>query len=203
MRWRKPPEEARDLTQEFFARALEKRYFGGYDATKALFRTYLKASLDRFVMEVGRGERRINRGGSAMRLSLDFDLAEDELEQLGAPGDVEACFDAEWTRHLLSTAVHALEALCQASGKSKYFEVFRRYVLDDLATVTANPDAPSPRPSYGALAADLAISVSDVTNYLSWTRREFRRLVLEALREITSSDEEFRSEARIVLGVEP
>ena len=32
--------------------------------------------------------------------------------------------------------------------------------------------------------------------------REFRRVVLEKLREITASDEEFRLEARAVLGVE-
>lgn len=45
--------------------------------------------------------------------------------------------------------------------------------------------------------------MSDVTNYLAWTRREFRRLVLEALREITATEEEWRSEARAVLGIDP
>ena len=51
------------------------------------------------------------------------------------------------------------------------------------------------------LAQELGVSVTDVTNYLSFARREFRRTVLEKLREITASEEEYRMEARAVLGV--
>jgi len=42
-----------------------------------------------------------------------------------------------------------------------------------------------------------------VTNYLAFARREFRRIALERLREMAASDEEFRREARALLGVEP
>jgi hypothetical protein len=42
-----------------------------------------------------------------------------------------------------------------------------------------------------------------VTNHLAWARREFRRLVLEALAEATGSAEEFRAEARQLLGIDP
>jgi hypothetical protein len=41
-----------------------------------------------------------------------------------------------------------------------------------------------------------------VTNYLALARREFRRTVLEKLRELTATDEEFRREARSLLGVD-
>jgi hypothetical protein len=46
------------------------------------------------------------------------------------------------------------------------------------------------------------VPVTTVTNHLFWARREFRRLVLERLREITGSEREFREEARAVLGVD-
>ncbi len=42
-----------------------------------------------------------------------------------------------------------------------------------------------------------------MTNYLAFARREIRRLVLEKLREITATEEEFRAEAAAVLGVAP
>jgi hypothetical protein len=71
--------------------------------------------------------------------------------------------------------------------------VFERYVLDD---------DPGGRPSYAAVSAELGLKVTDVTNYLAWSRREFRRLLLEKLREITATEEEFRAEARAVLGIE-
>ncbi len=43
--------------------------------------------------------------------------------------------------------------------------------------------------------------MSSVTNYLAFSRREFRKLLLEKLREVTGSEAEFRSEARRLLGV--
>ena len=46
------------------------------------------------------------------------------------------------------------------------------------------------------------MKTSDVTNYLAFARREFRRIVLEQLREMTGSEEEFRREARTLLGID-
>jgi RNA polymerase sigma factor (sigma-70 family) len=206
LRWSRPTEEARDLTQGFFARAFEKRHFSNYDPSKALFRTYIKACLDRYVMEVARGQKREKRGGGAVRLSLDFDVADNELARLGPlnPASVESCFEAEWTRSLLSSAVEALEAACADKGKEIYFAVFRRYILDgDDVVKEASAGRKRARLSYATVAKELEISVHDVTNYLAWTRREFRSLVLAKLRDITATDEEFRSEARSVLGVDP
>ena len=198
VKWNRSTDDARDLTQGFFARAFEKRYFADYDPAKALFRTYLKTCLDRFVMEAARGERREKRGGGAVRLSLDFDVAEDELRRLGPrnPEDVDACFDAEWTRSLLAAAVDALEVVCTEKGKEAYFAVFRRYVLDGDGAASDG----KARPSYAAVAAELGLTASDVTNYLSWARREFRRVILEKLREITATEDELRAEARALIG---
>jgi hypothetical protein len=49
---------------------------------------------------------------------------------------------------------------------------------------------------------DYGIGVSDVTNHLARTRRRFREIVLDKLRDMTATDEEFRSEARAVLGID-
>jgi len=42
-----------------------------------------------------------------------------------------------------------------------------------------------------------------VTNYLAWARREFRACVLQQLREMSATDEEFRREAKAILGIDP
>jgi hypothetical protein len=44
--------------------------------------------------------------------------------------------------------------------------------------------------------------VTTVTNQLAYARRELRRLVLENLSEITATDDELRSESRVLLGTE-
>jgi RNA polymerase sigma factor (sigma-70 family) len=196
IRWRLPSEQAEDLTQGFFARALEQRMFAGYEPARALFRTFLKTCLDRHVMKDAESRKRQKRGGGSVTLSLDFPGAERELDGLDAPAPetLESYFDREWTRHLVGMTLDALRERCEQSGKQVTYRVFERYVLDE---------GPRERPSYAELAAELGIKVSDVTNYLAFARREFRRLLLEQLREITGSEAELEAEARALLGGAP
>ena len=58
------------------------------------------------------------------------------------------------------------------------------------------------RPTYASLAHETGLRVTDVTNELAWTRRAFRDIVLSLLREVCASDEEFRAEARDLLGID-
>jgi RNA polymerase sigma factor (sigma-70 family) len=193
VRHRRDRDQAEELTQGFFARAFEKRFFARYDAEKARFRTYLKMCLDRYAIESAKTAGRIKRGGEAIRVSLDFDLAEDELTRTGHPeGDPDAYFEREWMRALLGAAVEALRARCQREGKTAQLAVFERYVLDP----------PDPRPTYADLAAELDIKVTDVTNYLAWARRAFRSSALDQLREITATEDELEAEARLLFGGE-
>jgi hypothetical protein len=41
-----------------------------------------------------------------------------------------------------------------------------------------------------------------VTNWLAAARRDYRSIVLETLRDLTADDDEFRDEARDLLGIE-
>ena len=113
---------------------------------------------------------------------------------LPASESAEEYFDKEWIRSLFSMAVETLRVLCRERDKAVHFRLFERYDLDD---------EPGKRPSYEELARDHGLSASTVTNHLAYARREFRRIVLDKLREVTATDEEFRDEARRVLGVEP
>jgi RNA polymerase sigma factor (sigma-70 family) len=196
-RWRLPPEDAEDLTQEFFATALAKGLFEKYDAAKARFRAYLRTCLDGFAANEHKAARRLKRGGGRAPLSLDFAGAEAELRRHGGGEglDPEEYFHREWVRALFGLAVEDLRRWGARSGKEVCFRLFERYDLE-------GPDA-SERPTYAELAAEHGLPVTQVTNHLAAARREFRRLVLERLRELTGSEDEFRAEARLVLGVDP
>ena len=104
-------------------------------------------------------------------------------------------FHREWVRSLFGLAVEALRRRCAEAGKTVSFALFERYDLD-------GPDA-ARGPSYAELAREMGMAETQVTNHLAWARREFRRLVLEALEEATGSEEEFRAEARQLLGIDP
>ncbi len=197
LKWRSPREDAEDLTQGFFAQALEKGFLERFDPARARFRTYLRTCLDGFVANQKKAARRLKRGGGARLVPLDFEGAEGELAQHPIPDglDLEEYFHREWVRSLFGLAVDALRQRLEAAGKGGHFTLFERY---DLAA-----DEPAGRPTYAQLGEELGLAPTQVTNHLAAARREFRRLVLEKLAEVTGSDQEYRSEARQLLGVEP
>lgn len=192
LKWQANNEDAKDLTQGFFANAFEKNHFASYDATKASFQTFLRTCLDGFVANERKAGRRLKRGGDANHYQLDFAAAENELAaQASTDLSPEDYFHREWVRWMFTLAVDALRQRCEDSGRNVHFQLFERYDLRDDANV-----------SYALLAEEFGLDKTTVNNYLAAARRDFRHVVLEKLREITATDEEFRTEARSLLGVD-
>jgi DNA-directed RNA polymerase specialized sigma24 family protein len=195
IKWQASNEDAKDLTQSFFTTAIEKHYFADYDATKASFQTYFRTCLDRFVVNQKKAEQRLKRGAGVPHLSLDFAGAENELaHNMPAPGlNPEDFFHREWVRSLFSLAIETLQQRYEESGREVQFRLFEIYDLQDGA---------ESKVSYSSLASDFLLKTTDVTNYLAAARRDFRRILLEKLRELTGTEAEFQTEARRLLGVE-
>jgi RNA polymerase sigma factor (sigma-70 family) len=189
LKWRASTEDAADLTQGFFLRAFEKEFFSGFDPAKARFRTYLRICLDRFVANSRKSDARLKRGGAVTLIPIDFADAERELrDQAGSlVEDFDAYFHREWLRSLFSCAAGRLRRLCASRGNDVRFAIFEQY---DLASDERL------RPTYAELARRLGLSPGEITNELSAARRDFRRLVLDVLREQCATAEEFEAEAR-------
>ena len=191
LKWHADNEDAKDLTQGFFAHAFEKNYFANYDARKASFQTYLRTCLDGFVANERKAGRRLKRGGDIDHYQLDFAAAEDELAVHASLSlSPEDYFHREWVRWMFTLSVEAYRQRCEDLDRTVQFQLFERYDLSDENV------------SYASLAKDFGLDTTTVNNYLAAARRDFRRIVLEKLREITATDEEFRTEARSLLGVE-
>lgn len=200
LRWGKADEDAKDLTQEFFARLIEKNYLVDFDSSKSRLRTFLRVCVDHFVANEAKAAKRLKRGGSAEHISLDFAVAEFEMAQAkvsltssASPERIDEFLEKEFLRSLFGLAVEDLRKFCEGHGKKTHFRLFEKYDLEN---------AGSECPSYAELAAQFKIAVTDVTNYLAFARREFRRIALAKLREMTTSEDEYRREARALLGVE-
>jgi RNA polymerase sigma-70 factor (ECF subfamily) len=190
-------EEAADLTQEFFARLVEKDWLSRFDPSKARLRTYLRVLVDGLIANESKAKGRVKRGGRLRIVSLDFDAVRREVEEHGAGGALspEDLFEKEWVRSVFSMAVERFREACAADGKQLRFALFSAYDLE--------ADAAVDRPRYEDLARRFETNAVDVTNQLAAARRDFRGIVLVLLRELTVSDAEFRAEARALLGVEP
>ena len=194
IRWRATNDDAKDWTQEFFSRALEKEFFAAFDPSRARFRTFLRTCLDRFLSSQRAAATRLKRGGGREMVSLDFAGLEREMAGIADEADPDAFFRREWARSVLDRSVSRLRDALTGAGKAVQFTLFARYDL--------HPD-PGTRPTYQQLAAEFDLPVTQVTNHLAAARREFRRLLLEDLRAQAGSDAEFRADARDLLGVDP
>ncbi len=192
IRWNRSNEDAKDLIQGFFAIALARETLVTFDASRASFRTFLRVLLDRYTSNEIKSAGRIKRGGSA--IALDFDQAEAELARVatGNP-DPEELLHREWVRSLFGACVERLRGELSESGRAQQFRVFEAFDLIDDGG----------RPSYRDLGSSLGLTETTVTNNLAAARRRFRAIVLETLHEMTASEEEYRFEARAVLGIEP
>jgi RNA polymerase sigma factor (sigma-70 family) len=195
VRWNQSNENAKDLTQTFFARVLEKDFFTAYDPAKARFRTYLRSCLDAFLVNVHKSANRIKCGGNAQIVSLDFETAEGEIRGREIPSNEQSpedYFHREWVRNVFSLAAQDLKRDCEQRGRRIQYELFERYDLCD----------DDERPTYDALGAELGITRVTVTNHIAAARRRLRQIVLDRIRECTATEREFRDEVRSVLGIE-
>jgi RNA polymerase sigma factor (sigma-70 family) len=193
LHWHKEQEEAKDLTQDFFVRLIEKQLLDRFDCSRARLRTYLRVCVDGLVMNSDKAAQRLKRGGDIALLSLDFASAEGELQelQIPAPGGAEEFFAQEFARSLFGLALERLRRECEDKGKGLHFQLLELYDIDEGGKNF----------TYEEVARRFAIKATDVTNYLAFARREFRRIVLEELRDMTASEDEFRREAQALLGV--
>jgi RNA polymerase sigma-70 factor (ECF subfamily) len=172
LRWRRPDEEAADLAQEFFAEVVEKELIARFDPSRARLRTFLRVCIDGLVA---------NRDRAASRQKRDHESRSFEGANADSP---EALFEKEWARAVFAMALQRLRDECERAGKARHYALLERYHLA------------GDRKTYAELAEEFGVPVTDVTNHLSRARRELRRIVLEILRELTSSEEELREEAR-------
>ena len=120
--------------------------------------------------------------------------AEGELAARGSPRTPtsEAYFHREWVRSLFALAVDDAAAALRGAGEQRALRAVRALRPRDPDEASGRPTPRSPR--------ELGLPVTQVTNHLAAARREFRAAVLETLRELPRSDEEFRDEARELLG---
>jgi RNA polymerase sigma factor (sigma-70 family) len=191
--WRLDIEDARDLTQGFFADAFQKSWLERYEPGKAKFRTFVRVCADRFAMNMRQSSSRLKRGGGVQTLPLDFDGAEREVASRDprAMPEPEEFFHQEFVRALFDKVIADLRAEYRDRGRPIPFTLFERYDLEPVEGV-----------SYAQLAAEFHLTPTQVTNNLAQVRRRFRERALDALRGLCGTDQEFRREARDLFGLE-
>src|SRR5690242_7509669 len=84
-------ETAEDLTQEFFASALQRDFFRRFDPSLASFRTYLRMAVEHFAANQFEAANREKRGGGIVFEAVDG-------VEVAAGLSPEEIFEQEWRR---------------------------------------------------------------------------------------------------------
>lgn len=124
-----PPEAARDLTQEFFARLLSKGLIGVANPQKGRFRTFLLTLLQRFLADEHDRVTAQKRGGGEVLLSLD-ELAAEEERPFEPSGGLspEQEFDRRWALATLDNALRHLRAEAERAGHGELFAALQGFL---------------------------------------------------------------------------
>ncbi len=179
------PEEAQDLTQEFFTRLLEKGWLEGVDREGGRFRSFLLCALRCLLIDQRKHDAAAKRGGGANILSLDWARAEGEiaLEPVGKEETPERAFDRRWTLEVLHRAMLRLQAESETARKAEWFMALRPYLA-------AEPEAGD----YERAGAALGLSPNAVAAAVRRLRLRYRELfraeVAETLSDPARVDEE-------------
>ncbi len=139
---------AADLTQEFFARLLEKNRLAQVDRRKGKFRSFLLASMKHFLANEWDKSQARKRGGGRETFSIELSQAEaayrfEPVDEMTA----ERAFERRWALTLLDSVLHQLRMEYVAGGKKDLF--------DRIKGKLTHRDGAG---SYREIAADLKMS---------------------------------------------
>ncbi len=177
-------EDARDLTQAFFAKLLEKRDLRAADPSRGRFRTFLLSSMKNFMAGEWRREHAQKRGGAVELLPLDFDSAEESygLEPVDELSP-EAIYERRWALGLLERAVTDLRHQYEASGRAELFDALKGYLGGDDEVLP-----------YAELSRRLGQNEGALRTAASRLRSRWRKRIRELVAETVHEDAEVQDE---------
>jgi RNA polymerase sigma-70 factor (ECF subfamily) len=185
------PEEARDLTQSYFAQLLEKGYLEDFDPALGRFRVFLKTSVKNFLSKERDKARAWKRGGHAQFVSLTADDIEGRYRY--EPVDrltPEEIFERRWALTLLERALAKLRREFEIEGRGKDF--------DKLKGFLTSADVKVP---YRDVAQELGSTESAVRTSVHRLRQRFGKLLRQEIAETVSGADEVEDEMRHLLHV--
>jgi RNA polymerase sigma-70 factor (ECF subfamily) len=181
-------EDARDLTQEFFARLLAQRFLTKVDRRKGKFRSFLLAALKHFLADEWDHAHAQKRGGTQTAISFDGLDAETRYRLEPAQGlTPEKMFEKQWALSLLEQVLSRLDTEMAADGKVALFEALK----DTLTGVRST--------TYAAIGTELGMSEGAVKVAAHRLRRRYRDLLRQEIGQTVASSEEIGDEIRYLL----
>jgi len=180
------PHDAQDLTQEFFARLLEKRWLETADREKGRLRTFLVVALKHFMSKEWRRESAQKRGGRQLHIPMDTAFAESHFA-VDAPAGLapDEVYDRQWALTLLDLTLKRLQAEFAATGKADDFETLKVCLMAEHGAI-----------DYAAMARQLGRNAGAARVAVHRLRKRFRELSREEVSRTLAEGADLEGELR-------
>jgi RNA polymerase sigma-70 factor (ECF subfamily) len=185
------PADAQDLTQEFFARFLEKKYLSLADRERGRFRGFLLTSLKHFLVNEREKARAAKRGGGEVVLPLDEELAESRyLAEPSADMSPDKMYEKRWAITVLEGVLARLRQESITAGKGELFELLKDFLWGDQNLV-----------SQAEIGVPLGLSASAVKSAVHRLRLRYRELLRSEIAHTVERVEDIDGELRYLVSV--
>jgi RNA polymerase sigma factor (sigma-70 family) len=180
------PEDAKDLTQGFFALILERKDFQSVRQEKGRLRSFLLASLKHFIANERRDARTIKRGGGRMLIPFD-EIASDDSTEFDHSEMLSAdlLYDRRWALTVLDRVFARLREESQRSANAPLLERLNELLSDE-------PD----RPSQAEIAREFGMTENAVKQAFHRLRQRYRQLLREEVAHTVATPAEIEDELR-------
>ncbi len=188
------PEDAQDMTQEFFLMVLKSDLFQRADPERGRLRSLLLKSLQRFLIDHNDRSRALKRGGGVAEVISWDDWMAEAPSQLSIPADVvsswpaERLFDVRWAATVAERALHRLREECEKRGRRRVFDILSPCLTSERDDV-----------SYERLTRELGLEVAETKGLLHRLRQRYRQLLRAEIAVTVESLAEVEEELRYLV----
>src|SRR5881227_3948093 len=180
------PEEAKDLTQGFFALILERKDFQSVRQEKGRLRSFLLASLKHFMANERRDAATMKRGGGRTLIPLDdaeaYDSSDFERSEMLS---ADLLYDRRWALTVLDRVFTRLREESQGSAGAPLLERLNELLSDE-------PD----RPSQAEIGREFGMTEIAVKQAFHRLRQRYRELLRDEVAQTVATPAEIEDELR-------
>ncbi len=185
------PEDAKDLTQEFFACLLERRDFDAVRREKGRLRSYLLVALKHFLSNQRQRANAVKRGRGEQPISLDeimlnqrFDL--EPTETLTA----EQIYERRWATAVLDQVLTRLDGEYRSTGKGPLFDHLKVLLADEPGHL-----------SQAAMATELGMTENALKQAFHRMRLRYRECLRDEIAQTVATEDDLENELRHLIAV--
>lgn len=184
-------EEAKDITQEFFADLLEHRSLTAVRKEKGRFRSYLLGALKYFMADERRRAMATKRGKGQRLIPLE-ELSADERAEMEPADSITAdqIYERRWASTLLERVLGRLRSEYVAADNMALFDCLKQLL----------PDEPGSR-SQAEIAGDLGMTANAVRQAFHRFRQRYQLLLREEIAHTVATPGDVEDELRHLIAV--